>query len=204
MQEIKSVLQEVVNCIRQKKDTVEEDMIIRKVIEKLSIGEERTTMIRSLLAVDKRLKKIPEGWGLMSMRWVNPKSIRDKALIVLRKENKPLHFKDLADKIKDYSFDSKDVTTQAVHNELIRYDQFVLMGRGLYALKEWGYDHGTVADVLKSVLKKSGRPMTKQEIINDVLKQRKVKLGTISLNLQNTKIFKRLDRAVYTLQDGVI
>jgi hypothetical protein len=79
-------------------------------------------------------------------------------------------------------FDKKVVTTQAVHNELIRYDQFVLVGRGLYALKEWGYKKGTVADVIEGLLKKKS-PLTKQEIIAGVLKQRKVKKGTISLNL---------------------
>ena len=79
---------------------------------------------------------------------------------------------------------------------MIRYDQFVLVGRGLYALKEWGYNDGTVSDVIELLLKKKS-PMTKQEIIEGVLKQRQVKKGTISLNLQKNPQFVRVGRAVY-------
>ncbi len=155
-------------------------------------------MIVSALEVDKRIKKIPEGFGLMEWRHINPRSIRDKAYIVLKKANKPLHFVEIANKITEAGFDKKVVTTQAVHNELIRYDQFVLVGRGLYALKEWGYTEGTVADVIELLLKKKS-PMTKQEIIEGVLKQRQVKKGTISLNLQKNPQFVRVGRAVYKL-----
>ena len=95
-------------------------------------------------------------------------------------------------------FDKKIVTTQAVHNELIRYDQFVLVGRGLYTLKEFGFEKGTVADVIESLLRNKS-PMTKQEIIEGVLKQRQVKKGTISLNLQKNPQFIRVGRAVYKL-----
>jgi hypothetical protein len=85
---------------------------------------------------------------------------------------------------------------------LIRYDQFVLVGRGLYALKEWGYKKGTVADVIEGLLKKKS-PLTKQEIISGVLKQRKVKKGTISLNLQKNPQFVRVGRAVYALDESL-
>ena len=91
------------------------------------------------------------------------------------------------------------MTEQAVHNELIRYEQFVLVGRGLYALKEWGYREGTVEDIIRFILTKKS-PMTKQEIIQGVLKQRQVKKGTISLNLQKCPDFKRVGRAVYSLK----
>ena len=122
-------------------------------------------------------------------------------LIVLKKTGSPLHFVEIANKIAGAGFDKKVVTTQAVHNELIRYDQFVLVGRGLYALKEWGYKKGTVADVIEGLLRKKN-PMTKQEIIQGVLKQRQVKKGTISLNLQKNPQFVRVGRAVYQLEEG--
>lgn len=152
----------------------------------------------SLLHVDERIKKMDRGFGLMSWRHINPKSIRDKALIVLRNENKPLHFVEIAQKIAEARFDSKRVTVQAVHNELIRYPQFVLVGRGLYALKEWGFEDGTVTDIIESLLAKKS-PMSKQDIIKGVLKQRRVKKGTISLNLQKNPQFVRVGRAVYAL-----
>jgi DNA-directed RNA polymerase specialized sigma subunit len=152
----------------------------------------------ALLQIDERIKKTETGYGLMVWRHINPKSIRDKALIVLRQENKPLHFVEIAKKIMDARFDAKRVTVQAVHNELIRYPQFVLVGRGLYALKEWGFEDGTVTDIIESLLSKKS-PLTKQDIIKGVLKQRRVKKGTISLNLQKNPQFVRVGRAVYAL-----
>lgn len=101
-------------------------------------------------------------------------------------------------KIDENEFDHKNVTVQAVHNELIRYPRFVLVGRGLYALKEWGYQDGTVSDIIESLLEKKS-PMSKQEITKGVLKQRQVKKGTISLNLQKNPEFVRVGRAVYAL-----
>ncbi|MBL4694222.1 hypothetical protein JKY72_02530 [Candidatus Gracilibacteria bacterium] len=155
-------------------------------------------MIISSMHVDKRLKVTETGFGLMTWRHINPRSIRDKAYIVLKREGKPLHFVEIANKISEAGFDKKVVTTQAVHNELIRYDQFVLVGRGLYALKEFGYMEGTVAEIIEGLLAKNS-PMTKQEIIEGVLKQRHVKKGTISLNLQKNAQFVRVGRAVYKL-----
>lgn len=157
--------------------------------------------INSLLAIDMRFKKVKEGVGLMTWRHINPKSIRDKAYIVLKRENKPLHFVEIANKITESAFDKKAVTTQAVHNELIRDEHFVLVGRGLYGLKEWGYKKGTVAEVIEDLLRKKS-PLTKQEIIAGVLKQRQVKKGTISLNLQKNQQFVRVGRAVYSLDES--
>lgn len=157
--------------------------------------------IASLFSIDVRFKKVKEDIGLMTWRHINPKSIRDKAYIVLKREGKPLHFVEIANKITEAAFDKKIVTTQAVHNELIRDEHFVLVGRGLYGLKEWGYKKGTVAEVIEDLLRKKS-PLTKQEIIAGVLKQRHVKKGTISLNLQKNPQFVRIGRAVYTLDES--
>jgi len=155
-------------------------------------------MINASLELDKKIKQTESGFGLMTWRHINPRSIRDKAYIILKKEKKPLHFVEIANKISESGFDKKVVTTQAVHNELIRYEQFVLVGRGLYGLKEFGYSKGTVAEVIEDLLSKKS-PMTKQEIIDGVLEQRHVKKGTISLNLQKNPQFLRIGRAVYEL-----
>jgi hypothetical protein len=47
----------------------------------------------------------------------------------------------------------------------------------LYALTEWGYSTGVVRDVIKEIIKKFG-PLTKEEIIEKVLKERYVKENT--------------------------
>ena len=153
-------------------------------------------LITSCLSIDERLKEIAEGWGLTEWRFVRPRSIRDKVEIVLKKIAHPLHFMEIANQIREAHFDHKNVTVQAVHNELIRYPQFVLVGRGLYALREWGYEPGTVADVIETILKEKGA-LSKKQIIEEVGKQRTVKVGTISLNLQKMPYFVRVGRAVY-------
>ena len=112
-----------------------------------------------------------------------------------------MHFSDIASAIQESDLRRSDVTTQAIHNELIKDARFVLIGRGIYALKEWGYSKGTVADMIVSILKKEGGPLHRDEIVKRVLKQRQVKETTILLNLQSKPQFKRVEKATYDLAD---
>jgi len=197
---IESLSNTVHALLAKKKEVVELPVLIDEVQETLGaekVDNEKT--LYSLLNIDVRLKVVDKNKvGLMSWRHINPKSIRDKSYIVLKKHGKPMHFVEIANAITNAGFDKKVVTTQAVHNELIRDEMFVLVGRGLYGLKEWGYKRGTVADVIEDLLGKKS-PLSKQEIINGVLKQRQVKKGTISLNLQKNSKFQRVGRAMYAL-----
>lgn len=200
---VAEVVKAGIKILKKKADVVSNQKLVGYIRQELGSKIEQFSdpMIVSCLSVDKRLKYTEDGFGLMTWRHINPRSIRDKAYIVLKREKQPLHFVEIANRISAAGFDKKVVTTQAVHNELIRYEQFVLVGRGLYALKEFGYSKGTVADVIEGLLKKTS-PMTKQEIIEGVLKQRHVKKGTISLNLQKNPQFVRVGRAVYELAKG--
>jgi len=202
---IKTIITAGIKALKKKGDVLTFNKVVISVKQALAgkLEGHIDQIIVSSLEVDKRLKRLKNEFGLMSWRHINPRSIRDKAYIVLKKEKNPLHFVEISNKITDSGFDKKVVTVQAVHNELIRYDQFVLVGRGLYTLKEFGYSKGTVADVITDLLRKKS-PMTKQEIIEGVLKQRHVKKGTISLNLQKNKQFVRVGRAVYKLDESVV
>jgi hypothetical protein len=110
-----------------------------------------------------------------------------------------MHYEDISKNINETGFDGKKVNTATVHNELILDDKYVLVGRGLYALKEWGYTKGTVADVIADVLKKAKQPLTKKEITEEVMKQRMVKKTTIDLALMNKKRFERQTGNKYAL-----
>ncbi|MBM3231503.1 hypothetical protein FJZ28_04230 [Candidatus Peregrinibacteria bacterium] len=196
--DVSLIVSSIVKVLKKRKNCMKAEEVVTAV-QGLNLFDGRLPakeLIGSCLSVDERLREIPEGWGLTEWRFVRPRSIRDKIEIVLKKIGEPIHFMDIANRIKDASFDHKNVTVQAVHNELIRYPQFVLVGRGLYALKEWGYESGTVADVIERILKDKG-PLSKKEIIAEVAKQRTVKVGTISLNLQKMPYFTRVGRAVY-------
>jgi len=202
---VNQIISAGIKILKKKSDVMPFSKLVVQIRQVLGglLENKPDSLLVSAIEVDKRVKKVDNSFGLMVWRHINPKSIRDKAYIILKKEQKPLHFVEIANKITSAGFDKKVVTIQAVHNELIRYDQFVLVGRGLYALKEFGYSKGTVADIITDLLRKKS-PLSKQEIIEGVLAQRYVKKGTISLNLQKNAQFVRVGRAVYTLDESKI
>jgi len=166
-----------------------------------AVGNKDSKHVAALASTSKQLATLNGLWGLIKWPTVNPKNIRDKIYVILHVGGKPMHFNEIAKSIKDSEFKRKDVTTQAIHNEVIKDSRFVLIGRGIYALKEWGYSKGTVADIISSVLKKAGEPLHRDEIVKRVLKSRQVKETTILLNLQGKAQFKRVAKATYDLAD---
>ena len=124
-------------------------------------------------------------------------------MITLKSSGTPLHFSEIAKHVLNDFKAKKAVTPQAIHNELIRHDDFILVGRGLYGLKDWGMVAGTVCDVIKAVLIENNGPMKRQEVIEEVLKKREIRIGTISLNLQKYDFFKRVGRAVYEYDESL-
>jgi len=155
---------------------------------------------RALASISKDLATLNGRWGLVKWPMVNPKNIRDKIYVILYENGKHMHFNEIAESIKASDFKRKDVTVQAIHNELIKDKRFVLIGRGIYALKEWGYAKGTVADIISEVLREAGEPLHRDEIVKRVLKSRFVKETTILLNLQGKAQFKRVAKATYILE----
>ena len=157
-------------------------------------------MMKALIDIDKRLTLLPdEKVGLLEWRHVNPRTLRDKILYVLRSQKKPMHFSRIAEHIESADFDNRPINVQAVHNELIRHGQFVLIGRGIYALDEWGYESGTVSSVIERILEDEGE-LAQDAIIKKVLEKRQVKKITIVLALKNGDKFERVGRKRYKLK----
>ena len=138
--------------------------------------------------------------GLVAWPEVKPRGVRDKAYLVLKRSNSPKHFGDIAKLINEAGFSGKKANVQTVHNELIKDSRFVLVGRGMYALSEWGYSAGTVKDVLVDILKKSPKPLARASLIAKVKDARMVKENTILLNLQDSKTFSKSEDGTYTLR----
>ena len=156
--------------------------------------------VQSYLRLSKKILKNPFAeWGFTHWNEIAPKGVKDKAFLVLKKNEKPLHFKEITNSINDTSFGGRKAIPQTVHNELIKDERFVLVGRGIYGLTEWGYSSGTVADVVEHVLKEAGKPMAKEDVIAKVLEQRIVKRNTVALALQNAERFERVNKQTYTL-----
>ena len=165
-------------------------------------GINDTTQAEALASLSKQLSSLNGQWGLIKWPLVNPKNIRDKIYVILKQNGKHMHFNEIAAAIKESDFKRKNVTTQAIHNELIKDKRFVLVGRGIYALKEWGYEKGTVADIISKVLKDADQPLHRDEIVKRVLKSRYVKETTILLNLQGKPQFHRVAKATYALAES--
>lgn len=149
------------------------------------------------LGLSKTISQNPLGdWGKTQSHNVSARGMRDYAYLVIRKHGSPMHFTEVADTISRVFKKKAHIAT--CHNELIKDDRFVLVGRGLYALSSWGYEKGVVKNVISKILKKEG-PLSKQGIIDRVLKERYVKENTVFVNLQDSKLFKRLKDGKYTL-----
>ncbi len=191
---IKSEVDNIVAIIKKNA----EPMTIEKLHDQLSY--EHPNYVRALASTSKLLAHLKDSWGLVKWPTVNPKNIRDKIYVILADNKKPMHFSEIADSIKDSNFKRKNVTVQAIHNELIKDSRFVLIGRGIYALSSWGFDRGTVADIISDVLKEAQEPLHRDEIVKRVLKSRQVKETTILLNLQSKSQFKRVAKATYALE----
>ncbi len=190
---IRGQVDDIVKVIKDNK----EPMSLNQLHDALNF--EHPMHVSALASISKQLAHLKDSWGLTKWPTVNPKNIRDKIYVILAENKKPLHFSEIAKSIKDSSFKRKDVTTQAIHNELIKDKRFVLIGRGIYALDNWGYSKGTVSDIIAQVLRDSTEPLHRDEIVKRVLKSRQVKETTILLNLQSKPQFKRVAKATYTL-----
>ena len=107
-----------------------------------------------------------------------------------------MHFKEVADSISK-TFNKK-IHYATCHNELIKDSRFVLVGRGMYALAEWGYKKGIAREVIRDILKREG-PLPKDDIVAKVNKERYFKKNTILVNLVNPKYFKKNKNGLYTV-----
>jgi hypothetical protein len=138
-------------------------------------------------------------WGLSLWKEVKPKDVGDKAYLVMKHHKKPEHYSQITEMINKAKFDERTAYKETVHNELIKDPRFILIGRGIYALSEWGFKPGVVADVIAEILKEQGQPMAKDKIIEEVLKRRQVKKNTILVGLSNKKVFKKVGKNAYAL-----
>ncbi len=190
IEEIKKNINEIVKFLEKKQKPLSKDEIKSNFKKPLP---------DSYLNLSKKIKKDPENnIGLIDWLEINPKGTKDKAFLIFKKIGKPLHFAQVASLIENSPFNKsgEKVYVTTVHNELIKDSRFVLVGRGIYALKDWGYKEGMVKDIIYDVLKEKG-PLAKEEILTNVLEKRLVQQNTIYLNLQDKKKFLRDEKGRY-------
>lgn len=188
--EVKKTLIEAEKIVKEEKKLFADEEIIEKlssVFPHFPKGK-----ILNFLKTSANIKKNKFGKrGMKNWAEISPKGTKERVHLILKEHKKPLHFIEIADLIDKFELGKRKAHPQTVHNELIKDERFVLIGRGIYALKEWGYSEGTIQEVIKDILREKKKPLKKEEIIEEVLKVRKVKKTTISINLNNNKIFER-------------
>ena len=181
-------------------DLIPESKLLESFLNELKDLNEKyrqEEILRRWLSLSKKIAKNPLGeWGSAQSPNVRAKGMRDFAYLAIKRHGSPMHFTEVARSITELFNRKAHVAT--CHNELIKDKRFVLVGRGLYALSEWGYSSGVVKDVLRQILKKEG-PLTRDEIIDRIRKERYVKDNTILVNLQDTSVFARDKSGRYIL-----
>lgn len=181
-------------------ELIPEGELIAKFMEEvkdLSEQYKNEEVVKRWLSISKTIKKNPLGeWGKANSSSIKTRGVKDYAFLMMRKHGSPMHFREVAKAVAS-TFDKK-CHTATCHNELIKDPRFVLVGRGIYALAEWGYKTGVVRDVIKELIKKNG-PMEKDEIVDQVMKERYLKKNTILVNLQNSKYFKKNKNGQYSI-----
>ncbi len=200
---LKDVIAQVVNIITEKNKPLSADELLNnfKQTDLYQKNSEQLTddAIISYVQISQKVSRNPfDEYGITEWGSIVPKRMNDKIYLVLKKQGKPMHFTDITKRINETKFDDRKAYPPTVHNELILNDQYVLVGRGIYALKEWGYKPGVVANVLQEILRDAGRPLSRDELVSKVLEQRIVKKNTVHLALTDKTKFKKLPDGTYT------
>lgn len=194
--QVKSICSSSIKSMKKEGDLMSFNQLCMMLEDECPVSKK---LMQSVLRLDRRIVVGENGVSLKAWRHINPKTLFDKILFVLNESSEPMHFNEIAEKIKKEGFDDKSVSVQAVHNELINNSLFVLIGRGIYALKTWGYKEGTVSDVIESILEKSG-PLHLKDLTKEVLQRRKVKPITVQINLNSKKHkFRKNQYGMYEL-----
>jgi len=199
VREIENIAKEIFG--KEKKLLTDEEIvekISQRLAEKKAVFSKEQILNYLAILADVQKNKFGK-WGMAGWKEINPKGTRERIYLVLKEKREPLHFTEIAKFIDQYGLSKRKAHPQTVHNELIKDERFILVGRGIYALKEWGFKRGTIQEVLHDILNKSQKSLTKEEILKEVMKLRKVKKATVMINLNNSKIFEKANNA-YTLK----
>ncbi|MBI2631108.1 hypothetical protein HYW73_02755 [Candidatus Nomurabacteria bacterium] len=181
-------------------DLIPETEMIKKFFDHMKdISEEYRDeeIVKRWLSMSKTVAKNPLGeWGKATSPNIRTRGVKDYAFLVMRRHGSPMHFKEVADAISK-TF-GKKTHYATCHNELIKDSRFVLVGRGMYALSEWGYKTGIAREVIQDILKREGESLSKDEIVKRVMKERYFKKNTILVNLANPQYFKKNKSGLYS------
>lgn len=198
---VKSNLNALVEDLKNHKNLVTHQELSANFASKYNLTQEHLV---SYLQISKKIQPHKDGrLGLIEWPEIKPRGVKDKAFLVLKNQKAPLHFRKITELIDglEYNLPNKKTHAQTVHNELIKDARFVLVGRGLYALGEWGYVPGTIKDIITNILKEKQQGAMQEDVVKEVMGQRLVVKNTILINLNNKKHFHKNEDGKYFLRE---
>ena len=191
-----------VNFLKDRKDKVFADSYGVQLASFLKAKAAQKSIAENYINLSKQIHENPYGdVGLREWPEISPATVRDKIYLVLKKKSEPLHFEDIAKHINSIGFDDQKALAPTVHNELIKDERFVLVGRGMYGLRENGYEPGTARQVIAKVLRHRG-PLRPTDVVAHVNNERFFKPNTILINLQNKNYFERMPDGRYRVREA--
>jgi len=199
---VNTVINDFINLFGKTKKIISEEKLKQSLVDSGSaqFSDLENSAIVSFIGMSKNIGKNPFGqWGKKEWAEISPRGVRDKAYLVMFHLNKPMHFRVITDKINAASFGGRQAFSQTVHNELIKDDRFELMGRGIYALRKDKSESDLIKNDLVKILKEAKQSISKDDIIKKISKIKNVKKSSISIALQDSKIFKKTKENKYTL-----
>ncbi len=194
----------ILNYLKEKREPKKIGVILSELRKstwnKFFEGERGETRLKMIMKISRLVdKNILYEYGPNNWRSISQRGSREKAYLVLKKHQKPLHFCEITDHINRF-WKNKKALSQTVHNELIKDRRFVLVGRGIYALETWGYPSGTVKEIIIDFLKKYNSPIERKVIIDYVLAKKQVKNTTVLVTLTDKNIFHKDEQGRFTLK----
>lgn len=123
-------------------------------------------------------------------------SYKEMACQILENEGQPLHWSEIANRA--YHLKRRETfNSTALYNALMNHPQiFVRVDSGTYALVEWRFSQvDTYPDIIASILKSSGKPLSADAIYHKVNEIRQVKQSTLIMSLEmHPRFYKSLQK----------
>lgn len=126
--QIDAIHKTALKALKKKKDVMQKSELYSQIMETLKSDFSGLTapFIDSVLDIFDDIVKGEETLiGLTRWKILNPKTLKDKSIYVMKKEKVPMHFIDISNKISEYLGETVKVNT--IHNELIRNEEFILI-----------------------------------------------------------------------------
>ena len=188
---VDTVLEGIHRKFEENKDVLVNEKRLNEIYHEVA-GEHKDNIPNraTIVKLSRRLGSSSLGeWGIKEHPEIALSSLSGYIRSVLRDAGEPLHFREIAKRVGNLK-NSEYCNVYSCHNELVRQKEFILVGRGLYALDGMGYRSGTIADIICIGIKENG-PMTRDEIIDFVNKERYVKRQSIILTLGKKDLFSK-------------